>query len=148
MTVRVERTFDVPASRDAVWAFISDPAKRASAISVVDRYEDRGDAFIWFVKLPVIGTTVEFETHDVDVRENEYVKFEGKSRVANVVGEHELEDTEGGCRLTNRFVVQGKLPGVERFFEKNLDAELDRLERELVESVGDESEDEADGSDA
>jgi len=45
-----------------------------------------------------------------------------------VIGEHDLEPLDGGTRLTNQFTVEGKVPGVERFFKRNLDGELDNLE--------------------
>ena len=49
-----------------------------------------------------------------------------------VQGEQELEPTDDEeTRVTNRFVVDGKLPGVERFFKRNLDGELQNLERAL-----------------
>lgn len=132
MTVRVERTFELSVPAEDVWAFIADPGKRASAISVVSDYEGRGDATVWFVKLPVLGRTVEVETRDVERRDGEYVKFVGKSKVLRVTGEHRLEPREGGGTvLHNEFVVEGRLPGVERFFKRNLDEELDNLKEEL-----------------
>ena len=66
MTVRVRRAFEFEAPAERVWEFISDPGKRAGAISVVRDYD-----------------------------------------------------------------VDGRLPGVERFFKKRLDAELDNLETAL-----------------
>lgn len=134
MTVRVERTFELDAPPDAVWEFISDPAKRANAISVVDSYEIAGDSATWHVRLPIpmVRATVSVVTRDVERREGESVQFVGSSSVFQVSGEHELEATEnGGSRLTNRFVVDGRVPGVETFFSRNLDAELDNLERAL-----------------
>ncbi|WP_336036887.1 CoxG family protein [Halobacterium yunchengense] len=133
MTVRVERTFDVSASPEEVWAFISDPEQRAAAISVVDSYERDGDTTIWHVRLPipVVRSTIEVETRDVEVRPPEYVKFVGKSRVFSVTGEHEVAAADGGSRVTNTFVVDGGVPGVERFFRRNLDEELDGLQRAL-----------------
>jgi hypothetical protein len=53
-----------------------------------------------------------------------------------VVGEHELEATETGSRLTNRFTVEGRVPGVEKYFANNLDAELTNLENAIRESFG------------
>ncbi len=133
MTVRVRRVleFDVPAER--VWAFISDPAKRANSISVVEEYESDGDAGVWHVRLPipVINTTIAVETRDVERDPPRYVKFVGRSRALRVTGEHTIEATADGCRLINEFVVEGRLPGVERFFERNLDRELENLERAL-----------------
>jgi len=131
MTVRVERTFELDVPPERVWAFIADPTNRASAISVVDDYEERGETTVWFVEIPVIGRTVELETRDVDRREGEYVKFVGTSRVLNITGEHEITPTERGCDLRNEFVVEGKFPGVETVFERRLDGELDNLERAL-----------------
>jgi carbon monoxide dehydrogenase subunit G len=133
MTVRVERTFDVSAPPEDVWAFISDPEQRAAAISVVDSYERDGDTTTWHVRLPipVVRKTISVETRDVEVDAPRYVKFAGKSRVFDVTGEHEVEPADGGSRVTNRFVVDGKVPGVERFFERNLDDELDELQRAL-----------------
>ncbi|GAA0299987.1 SRPBCC family protein [Halarchaeum salinum] len=132
MTVRVERTFELDVPAADVWEFIADPTKRASAISVVTGHERRGDVTVWFVELPVVRRTIEVETRDVDRREGEYVEFVGKSSVLNVTGEHELEPTEDGCLLHNTFVVEGKFPGVESFFKRKLDDELDNLEAELA----------------
>jgi carbon monoxide dehydrogenase subunit G len=133
MTVRVRRVleFDVPPER--VWQFISDPAKRASAISVVQDYESDGDSGTWHVRLPIpmIDTTIPVETRDVERDPPRYVKFVGKSRALRVTGEHTIEPSDGGSRLINEFVVEGRLPGVERFFERNLDKELTNLERAL-----------------
>lgn len=129
MTVRVERTFELSLPPETVWGFIVDPAKRASAISVVDGYDvsEDGRSAVWHIRLPVLGRTVNVETRDVERDPPRYVKFVGKSSVFRVTGEHELESTEEGCRLTNRFVVEGRLPGVETFFERRLDAELENL---------------------
>ncbi|PSP97498.1 polyketide cyclase [Halobacteriales archaeon QS_5_70_17] len=139
MTVEVERTFELAAPREDVWEFISDPERRAAPISVVKDYEETGDrTAIWHVQIPVpmVDRTIAIETRDTDRREPEYVRFVGRSKVLNVVGEHELEAVEGGTRLTNRFTVDGKLPGVERFFKKNLDAELDNLEAAIQRDLG------------
>jgi len=136
MTVRVERSFEFPVERERVWEFIADPAQRAGAISVVTEFtvHDDGSA-TWRLKLPipVINRTIAVETQDESVREPEYVKFSGRSKVMNVVGEHELTTVDGGTRLTNRFVVDGSVPGVERFFRRNLDGEIDNLETALGE---------------
>ncbi|MFC6951247.1 SRPBCC family protein [Halorubellus litoreus] len=142
MTVTVERTFAFKAPPEDVWAFISEPAKRAEAISVVESYDidadDRGDKATWHVSLPipVISRTAAVETRDVERRDGEYVKFVGRSKVMRVVGEHEVVPTEDGCELVNRFRVEGKLPGVERYFKKNLDGELDNLEAALRADLG------------
>ncbi|MFB6169617.1 MAG: CoxG family protein [Haloarculaceae archaeon] len=139
MTVRVERAIELPVEPEAVWAFIVDPEKRAGAISVVDSFEQTGERTArWHIRLPVplVRKTVTVDTEDVDVEPPRYVRFVGRSKVMRVQGEHELEATEEGTRLTNRFVVDGKLPGVERFFEKNLDAELDNLEQAIGEELG------------
>jgi carbon monoxide dehydrogenase subunit G len=133
MTVRVQRSFEVSASPEQVWAFISDPEKRASAISVVDSYDRDGDTTTWQVRLPipVVRSTISVTTRDVDVQPPEYVKFVGKSSVFDVTGEHEVAAAENGSRVTNTFVVDGAVPGVERFFKRNLDDELDGLQRAL-----------------
>ncbi|MFC5970419.1 CoxG family protein [Halomarina salina] len=134
MTVRVERTFDLDASPEEVWAFISDPRKRAAPISVVDEFEETGEGTaVWHVKLPIplLKRTASIETEETDVRPPEYVRFVGRSKVMRVVGEHELTPHGDGTRLTNRFTVDGKLPGVEKYFERNLDGELDNLEDAL-----------------
>lgn len=139
MTVRVERTFDLDASPEAVWAFISDPRKRAEPISVVEEFEVTGErTATWHVSLPIplISRTARVETRDTDVEPPEYVRFVGRSKVMRVVGEHELTPHDGGTRLTNRFTVDGKLPGVEKYFKRNLDGELDNLERALRRELG------------
>ena len=141
MTVRVERTFAFPVPPERVWAFIVDPELRAQPISVVDRFElddEDGRKATWHVELPipVIRQTIAVRTRDVERREPEYVRFVGRSKVMTVTGEHEIRPTDEGCELTNRFIVEGKLPGVERFFKRNLDAELVNLEGALREYLG------------
>ena len=141
MTVRVQRTFEFDADPERVWEFIADPAKRAGAISVVDKYEidptDERKA-TWHVRLPIplINSTVSVDTEDVTRNEPTYVKFVGKSKAMRVTGEHTLEETDEGCNLVNEFVVDGRLPGVEKFFKRNLDKELDNLEAALRRDLG------------
>ena len=139
MTVRVRRTFEFDASGDRVWEFISDPGKRADAVSVVDRYEVRDDrTAVWHVRLPIplVDTTVAIETEDVERDPPRHVKFVGRSSVMRVTGTHTIESTGDGCRLENEFIVEGRVPGVERFFKRNLDRELDNLERALRRDLG------------
>ncbi|AFK18911.1 polyketide cyclase [Haloferax mediterranei ATCC 33500] len=135
MTVRVKRTFEFDAAGERVWEFIADPAKRADAISVVDRFDvaEDGRHATWHLELPIplVRSTVTVETEDIVVEEPTHVKFVGKSRVMRVTGEHTIQASDGGCRLVNEFVVDGRLPGVEKFFERNLDRELDNLEAAL-----------------
>lgn len=151
MTVRVERTFEVHAPPEDVWAFISDHEKRAGAISVVEDF-DADDEYhaTWHVSLPVpiIDRTVPVETEDIDRGEPRYARFVGRSRAMRVIGEHELEgiDADGNdiddlaaavhTRLVNRFVVDGRLPGVERFFKRNLDDELENLQHAIGRDLG------------
>jgi carbon monoxide dehydrogenase subunit G len=135
MTVRISRELTVPASPDRVWEFIADPDNRAAAISVVADWEPGPDGgTVWHVKLPIpiINRTIRVETRDRERTRPEKVSFVGTSTVFRVQGEHLLEPTEeGGTRLTNRFVVDGKAPGVESFFKGRLDDELDNLEAAL-----------------
>ncbi|RQG90223.1 polyketide cyclase [Natrarchaeobius halalkaliphilus] len=136
MTVRVDRSFELRASPERVWEFIADPANRARAISVVDRYTTTGPdgrETTWHVELPIpfVRRTVAVETEDVVRRPPEYVKFVGRSNVLKVTGEHRVSETATGARLENHFVVDGKLPGVETFFKRNLDDELENLRRAL-----------------
>lgn len=138
MTTRVERVFEIPASREEVWAVISDPETRSRPISVVTEFETTGDrTAVWHVSLPIpgISRTIRVETEDVEVDEPEYVRFIGRSKAMNVEGEHILESVEGGTRLTNRFRVEGRLPGVETYFKRKLDGELANLEAAVREAI-------------
>jgi len=143
MTVRVERTMTVAAPPERVWEFIADPDERARPISVVKDWEIHDDdRATWHVSLPipVLDRTIAIETEDVERREPEYVRFIGRSKVLRVQGEQELEATDDGAtRVTNRFVVDGKLPGVERFFKRNLDDELQNLESALRAHIDDDT---------
>lgn len=141
MTIRVERVMEIPADPQAVWAFIVDPEKRARPISVVtgfDLDDEDGRKATWTVKLPIplINKTVEVDTEDVERDPPRYVKFTGRSRVMQVVGEHTLEATDTGTRLTNEFTVEGRVPGVERYFKRNLEREFDNLEDALFDDLG------------
>lgn len=139
MVVRVERAVEVPAPIEQVWAFISDPEKRSRPISVVEDFEllDSGEA-VWHIRLPlpVINKTAAVETTEKTRDPPRYVEFVGDSRLMRVIGEHELEDLGGSTRLTNRFVVDGNLPGVERFFKRNMPEEFDNLIEALYEDLG------------
>jgi carbon monoxide dehydrogenase subunit G len=139
MTVRVERVFELPAPPADVWAYIADPEWRARTISVVEDYETAGDGTAtWHVRLPIprLNRTIAVETEDVRREEPTFVKFVGRSKGMDVQGEHVLEAADGGTRLTNRFVVDGKLPGVETYFKRKLDGELEHLEAALREDLG------------
>lgn len=133
MTVRVERTFLLDAPPDQVWAFISDPGQRANAISVVTDWSVHDGEATWYLELPIpfIKQTIAVETEELERIEGERVRFIGRSSVMNVEGVHEVIPTANGTQLTNRFVVDGRLPGVEGFFERNFDRELDNLQRAL-----------------
>lgn len=140
MTVRVRREFVFDADPKDVWEFISDPAKRAGAISVVDEYEVNADGTAtWQVSLPipVIRSTIAVDTEEVRKDPPTYVKFVGKSKAFHVTGEHTVSETEDGrARLVNEFVVDGRIPGVESFFERAFGDELDNLERALERDLG------------
>ena len=137
MTVRVRRTFEFDVPGERVWEFISDPANRARAISIVSDFEPGSDdrEMIWHIRLPIplVNSTVAVETRDVERDPPTYVKFVGRARAMRVTGEHTVEETDGGCRLVNEFVVDGRLPGVEQYFSRHLDEELSNLERALRE---------------
>lgn len=142
MTVRVERSIELPVEPERVWAFIDDPEKRARAISVVDDYELHGDGrATWHVRLPIpfVNTTVAVQTRDIDRDPPNSVTFVGESPVMEVRGEHEVVAIDGGTRLVNRFTVDGSVPGIEGFFRRNLDDELANLDRALREELGEQS---------
>ncbi len=130
MTARISRRFRVAARPEAVWDFIADPAQRAAAISVVDRFERTDDGYRWHVRLPIplIDRTIAVETQDVVIDPPEHVEFIGRSPAFSVRGVHEVEPIDAThTALDTEFIVDGRLPGVERFFRENLDAELQHL---------------------
>ncbi|WP_299234208.1 SRPBCC family protein [Natronomonas sp.] len=138
MTVSVERVFEIAAPPDAVWAVIADPEKRARPISVVEGFETTGDrTAVWHVSLPIprLNRTVRVETEDIEIDEPEYVRFVGRSKAMDVRGEHTLEASGSGTRVTNRFTVDGRFPGVERYFKRKLDGELANLEASINEEL-------------
>lgn len=138
MTVRAERVFRVEAPREEVWEFIADPARRAALISVVEDFELTDEGATWYVRLPIplLDRTLAVRTREVSRDPPRYVEFVGRSSAFGVTGEHELEPAGDGTEVTNRFVVEGRFPGVERFFRRNLDDELANLERGLQEALG------------
>ncbi len=141
MTIRVEREVAVPVPPERVWEYLVEPANRARPISVVTDFElddETGRKATWHIRLPIplIDRTIAIETEDVVREPPEYVKFTGRSKVMHVIGEHELERTEAGTQLTNRFTVEGRVPGVERFFKRNLETEFDNIEDALFDDLG------------
>ena len=138
MTARVERVFEISAAPEEVWAVIADPEKRARPISVVDDFKTTGErTAVWHVSLPIPGLnrTIRVETEDVEIDAPSYVRFVGRSKAMNVRGEHILDATDGGTQITNRFTVDGRLPGVERYFKRKLDDELANLEAAIREEL-------------
>lgn len=133
MTARVEREFSVSAPADTVWEFISDPANRARAISVVDHFEITNGTTTWHISLPipVVKKTIPVRTRTVELTPPEYVRFEGNSSLFDVMGEHRISQTDEKTRIVNTFTVDGHAPGVEAFFRRNLDGEIKNLERAL-----------------
>jgi carbon monoxide dehydrogenase subunit G len=129
MTVEVERSFDVETPREEVWELLSSDENRARAIEVVDRFERDGDETIWHVSLPgpLSSRTMAVRTWDIQRDAPRYVEFVGRAKAMDVTGEHELTERGTGCRVRNRFVVDGKLPGVERFFRRNIDGEIENI---------------------
>jgi carbon monoxide dehydrogenase subunit G len=141
MTVRVERTIELPVEPEEVWEFISDPEKRAGAISVVEGYDLHGDGeATWHVSLPLplVNKTTEVRTRETDRDPPNSVTFVGESSMLTVEGRHVVEETDSGCQLVNRFTVDGNFPGVESFFRKNLDDELSNLGDALRAELGEE----------
>jgi carbon monoxide dehydrogenase subunit G len=134
MVVEVERVVEVEADIDAVWEALADPERRARGISIVESYRVEGEEFIWEVALPLpmVRRTVSVRTRDAQREPPTFVRFVGTSKAFDVTGEHELEETDGGTRVRALFSVDGKLPGVETFFERNVDDEL----QNLLESAG------------
>lgn len=129
MTTSVERTYEVEADIEDVWAVISDASFRAEAISVVEQYHTIGEETVWKLSMPVraIPGTISVRTRDVERNPPRYVRFVGRSKVMDVEGEHELTPSDDGCVVTNRFVVDGHLPGVESYFKRHIDDEIDNL---------------------
>ncbi|GAB3691764.1 SRPBCC family protein [Salinarchaeum chitinilyticum] len=129
MVVEVERVVEVDAAIDEVWEILSDPARRARAISVVDSFRVEGQEYVWQVELPIplVRRTISVRTRDEERDPPTFVRFVGRSKAFTVEGEHELTALESGTRVRSRFAVDGKLPGVERYFERNIDDELSNL---------------------
>lgn len=134
MVVEVERTFDVAVPVEEAWESIADPAVRAGAISVVSDYEIDGEWATWHLELPIplVRRTISVRTRDVERDPPRFVRFQGSSKVMDVTGEHELTPTDDGCRIRNRFVVDGHVPGVEGFFRRSIDDEIENLRRVVV----------------
>ena len=65
----------------------------------------------------------------------EYVRFVGESRVLEVVGEHSIDTGPEMTTLTNTFTVDGSVPGVEQYFKRNLDEEIENLADALQETI-------------
>ncbi|WP_049907030.1 SRPBCC family protein [Halovivax asiaticus] len=134
MTVRVERTDEFDVEPAQLWAFIADPANRARAISVVESFSiDSADGrrCTWEVTLPIpfFDRTATVETYDRVREPPTNVEFVGQSSALDVTGRHEIADRDGGSQLRSEFVVEGRLPGVERYFTRKLDDELENLRR-------------------
>lgn len=139
MVVRAERVVTIPAPRERVWEFIDDAEKRARPISVVEDFELLSDSeAAWEVSLPIplSDRTLRVETEDQNRTPPGYVEFVGNSKAFRVIGEHELTEAGDETELRLSFSVDGRVPGVERFFKKNIDDELENLEQAILSDLG------------
>lgn len=142
MAVTITRTFEVNGHDcQSVWEFISNPERRADALGVVDDYEVLGtepNRELWQLKIPIplITGTVSVRTREVEREEGSHVKFRGRSKIMEIYGEHHLTEIDEGCRIDNKFRVNGKVPGIETFFKSNIGDEIDNLETELLNYLG------------
>lgn len=139
MVVRVERSVEVPASPATVWEFLADPRNRAEAVSVVREAEVHDDDTVtWYVEipLPIVDRTIPVHTEDEVQDPPNRGEWVGRATGLSVEGEHVVSETESGARVENRFVVESSIPGVEAYFERNLDRELDNLTEALLAAVG------------
>lgn len=139
MVVRVRRSVEVPASPRTVWEFLADPENRAAAVSVVRDVTVHGEgAATWHVEIPVpvVDRTIAVRTEDRVRDPPHYGEWVGRARGLSVEGEHVVTGADDGCRVDNRFAVESSIPGVEGYFRRNLDRELDNLSRALLEAAG------------
>lgn len=143
MTTAVEREAIVDIDVETVWDLLADPEQRAAAIGIVEDHEviddsGDGDEIRWHVSIPVsmIDETIAVRTHETEKRPPEYVEYVGESSVLSMTGEHELEPTEEGARVRNRFTVESSIPGVESYFERTIEDEIDNLIDFVVERTG------------
>lgn len=138
MTTKVTLEFDLDYPKDVVWDFISDHERRAESISVVEEYDVDGDGEVtWHLSLPIpfVNGTIPVETEEVGRDAPNNVRFKGTSSAMSILGEHSLEETESGCTVENTFAVDGSLPGVETFFKKNIESELEKLKGEMERDI-------------
>jgi hypothetical protein len=86
--------------------------------------------------IPFIERTIAVETQDVVIEPPEHVEFIGRSPAFAVRGVHDVEPVdEAHTALDTAFIVDGKIPGVERFFQEHLDEELQHLASALQAEV-------------
>ncbi len=139
MDSRDERDVTIQAPRERVWEFNDDAEKRARPVSIVEDFELLSESeAAWEVSLPIplSDRTLRVETEDQNRTPPEYVEFVGNSKAFRVIGEHELTEVDGEPELRLSFSVDGRVPGVERFFKKNIDAELENLEQAILDDLG------------
>lgn len=131
MTVRVKRSYELDYNKEQVWKVISDHELRAEGLTVVDDYEVHNEQTVTWVlslDLPLVPSTLSVKTREQNRDPPEEVAFKGKSKAFTAKGKHKIEQLpDGGCILHSSFVVEGRLPGVERFFKRNLESELQSL---------------------
>lgn len=143
MTAEVERAAVVDVSVETVWDLLADPEQRAAAIGIVDSHEllgesAAGDAIQWNVEIPIpmLEETIAVRTEETVKEPPHYVEYTGDSSVFSMTGVHELEEHEAGALVRNRFTVEGSLPGVESYFQRAIDEEIDNLIDFVVEHTG------------
>jgi len=138
VVVRVERSVEVAAPPREVWEFLADPKNRAEAVSVVERAEVHGpETVTWFVEIPVpyLDRTMEIRTEDRVRDPPNRAEWVGRATGIYVEGEHVVTGDDDTTTVENWFAVESSIPGVEGYFERNLEAEMENLRAALLSAV-------------
>ena len=107
----------VTASRDEVWAVLSDPDAVAELTPLVRDIEADGDHWRWSIdEVPGVGVSLAPSfTVRMTWEERTRIAFEhdppeGRHERAGVEGEYRLADHDAGCRLDVELTVRVELP--------------------------------------
>lgn len=107
----------VNASREDVWAILTDPEALVRMTPLVRGIDVDGDHWIWKIgSISALGQKLEPHfTEKMTFTEKERIEFrhdppQGKNEPAGVDGSYELADADGGTKLAINFTVGVRLP--------------------------------------
>ncbi|QWC86190.1 SRPBCC family protein [Nocardioidaceae bacterium] len=112
-----DSTAVVDASREEIWAILTDPEELPRLTPNLERIDADGDTWVWHMsRMPILGTSLAPSfTETMSFDEPSRIEFthtppEGSTERAGAEGVYDLQETDGGTELSISLTITVDLP--------------------------------------